>query len=91
MTAQRTTPKGKTLSAPEALEQSPLAMFATVTAACAQRGVSALDVDEMEIWQVASTLAVDMEHDDDTPAAGNGPPPPGALSRARIARMKAKA
>ncbi len=88
MTPTRTTgpKKGKTLTAPQALAETPLAMFSTIYAACADRGVSVLDVDEMEVWQVAATLGVDMT--DDTPnAVPDGPPPPGALSRGRKAAM----
>lgn len=93
MTPTRTTgpTKGKTLTAPEALAESPLAMFSTIYAACADRGVGALDVDEMEVWQVASTLGVDMSDDHQTASSPGGPPPPGALSRGRAAAMAAKA
>lgn len=91
MTPTRTTgpKKGKTLTAPQALAESPMALFATIYAACADRGVSVLDVDNMEVWQVASTLGVDMS--DDQPHTPGAPPPPGALSRGRAAAMAAKA
>lgn len=84
MNAQRTTNKGKMIHAPDALAESPLELFAPVYRACAQHGVDALAVDEMEVWQVASELGVDMA-DDDQPGPGrsSGPPPPGALSRGR--------
>lgn len=94
MTPTRTTgpKKGKTLTAPQALATTPLAMFATVYAACADRGVSVLEVEEMEVWQVASTLGVDMTDDHPTGTAPSGPPPPGSLSRGRAAAMaRAKA
>lgn len=91
MTAQRTTPKGKTLSAPAALAETPMDMFSTVYRACASHGLSPLDVDEMEVWQVASALGVDMDDDDDTTgAASAGAPAPGSLSRGRAARMRAR-
>lgn len=86
MNAQRTTNKGRTISAPQALESTPLEMFAPVYRACAQHGVDALAVDEMEVWQVASELGVGMETDSSRPAAAGGPPPPGALSRGRRRR-----
>lgn len=89
MNAQRTTPKkGTTISAPAALAETPLEMFAPVYRGCAQHGVSALEVDEMEVWQVASELGVDMDSDDSPrgSAGSAAPPPPGALSRGRRRR-----
>lgn len=86
MNAQRTTPtKGKTLGIPAALAQTPLDLFAPVYRGCAQNGVDALAVDEMEVWQVASTLGIGMDDTGSTGAGSDGPPAPGDLSRGRRA------
>jgi hypothetical protein len=87
--AQAPTRKGgKTLRTPAYLEDTDIDLFVPVYAACAARGINALAVDEMEVWQVASALEVDM--DDDAPAGTTaGPPPPGALSRGRGRRQQA--
>lgn len=61
MTAPAPTAQGtKTLRSPAYLEGTDIDLFAPVYAACASRGISALDVDEMEVWQVATILEVDM-------------------------------
>lgn len=84
MTAQRTTPKGKTLTAPAALAESPLELFSTVYRGCAVLGIPKGEVDEMEVWEVASTLGVDMDDGStSTPGSSGAPPPPGSLSRGR--------
>lgn len=84
MTAQRTTSqKGKTIHVPAALAQTPFDLFAPVYRAAAQHGIDALTIDEMEPWQVASTLGVDMDGDDTGPGGSDTPPPPGSLSRGR--------
>lgn len=88
MIAQAPTRKGsKTLRTPSYLEGMDIDLFVPVYAACASRGVPALDVDEMEVWQVASTLEIDLDPDEASQEkTTDGPPPPGALSRGRKAR-----
>ncbi len=72
---------------PSQVEGMAIGIFVPIYRACAQLGMSAPIVDEMEVWEVASVLGVDMG-DTSTPATG-GPPPPGALSRGRARRRKA--
>lgn len=92
MTAPGSTDTKGTIRPPAALAGTRLELFAPLYRACAQLHIPPTDVDELELWQVAATLGVDMnddataDHNRGVVAVTDGPPAPGALSRKRKMR-----
>jgi hypothetical protein len=84
VTAQApTSPGTRTLRSPQYLEGTDVELFAPVYAACSARGHSGPEVDDMEVWQVASALEIDMGDDKRPAGSSDAPPAPGSLSRSR--------
>lgn len=92
MTAPGSTDTKGTIRPPAALDGTRLDLYAPLYRACAQLHIPATQVDELELWQIAATLGVDMHDQDDADrrrgvvATTDGPPAPGALSRTRKMR-----
>lgn len=91
VTAQAPTAPRRAITNPEYLEGTVMALFAPIYAGCAALGVPATVVDEMEVWQVASTLRVDMNTTDpDDAKTGDAATSAMAARRARALRAKGR-
>ncbi len=85
MTAQASTDPARVIRSPEYLKGTDIELFAPVYRACANKGISGIVVDDMEVWQVAAALGVDMGEDqENSSASGNTI----AARRARALRAK---
>lgn len=84
MTAQAPTDSTRVIRSPDYLKGTDIELFAPVYRACANKGISGLVVDDMEVWQVAAALGVDMGEDQDS---GSGAK---TMAARRAAALRAK-